>query len=265
VFCSLSDNIQETFGLTPIEAMAAGLPVVVTDWDGYKDTVRNGIDGFAIPTMAAPPGAGHRLAVRHALEVDSYDSYIAQASTAVVADIDATAAAFERLASDPDLRRRMGANGAARARERFDWKVVIRSYEELWRGLAELRAAGEPASPSLGQQNSGFWPARPDPFHLFASFPSGRFSGQTRFVQVAGIDESRVVERLDLKIALVNGSSDVSRAFLLDLWKQVGSRGASAGDILAAGEPSAAPATVRSLLRLAKLGLLRVVDPDRRP
>jgi hypothetical protein len=74
-----------------------------------------------------------------------------------------------------------------------------------------------------------------------------------------------VVERLDLKIALVNGSSDVSRAFLLDLWKQVGSRGASAGDILAAGEPSAAPATVRSLLRLAKLGLLRVVDPDRRP
>ncbi len=32
VFCSLSDNIQETFGLTPIEAMAAELPVVVTDW-----------------------------------------------------------------------------------------------------------------------------------------------------------------------------------------------------------------------------------------
>ena len=265
VFCSLSDNIQETFGLTPIEAMAAGLPVVVTDWDGYKDTVRNGVDGFAIPTMAAPPGAGHRLAVRHALEVDSYDSYIAQASTAVVADVDATAAAFERLASDPDLCRRMGANGAARARERFDWKVVIRSYEELWRGLAELRAAGEPASVPPAQQNSGFWPARPDPFHLFASFPSDRFSGETRFVQVAGIDEGQVVERLDLKIALVNGSSDVSRAFLLDLWKQVGSQGASAGDVLAAGEPSAAPATVRSLLRLAKLGLLRIVHPERRP
>jgi alpha-maltose-1-phosphate synthase len=263
VFCSLSDNIQETFGLTPIEAMAAGLPVVVTDWDGYKDTVRHGVDGFAIPTMAAPPGAGQRLAVRHALEVDSYDSYIGQASTAVVADIDATAAAFERLASDPDLRRRMGANGTARARERFDWKVIIRSYEELWRELAELRAAAEPASPSPAQQNAGFWPARPDPFDLFASFPSSRFSGHTRFVQTPGIDGGQVLERLDLKIALVNGSSDVSRAFLLDLWKQVGSQGASTQDILATREPSAAAATVRSLLRLAKLGLLQVVGPNR--
>jgi glycosyltransferase involved in cell wall biosynthesis len=50
IFCSLSDNIQETFGITPIEAMAAGLPVVVSDWDGYRDTVRDRSDGFRIPT-----------------------------------------------------------------------------------------------------------------------------------------------------------------------------------------------------------------------
>src|SRR5207244_4252611 len=42
LFISFSDNIQETFGLTPIEAMAAGLPCVVTDWNGYRDTVRHG-------------------------------------------------------------------------------------------------------------------------------------------------------------------------------------------------------------------------------
>ena len=166
VFCSLSDNIQETFGLTPIEATAAGLPVVVTDWDGYKDTVRNGIDGFAIPTIAAPPGAGHRLALRHALEVDSYDSYIGQASTAVVADIDATAAAFERLASDPDLRRRMGANGAARARERFDWKVVIRSYEKLSSDPMKSCGAG---LPSCGRPESRRPP--PPPSRIPASGP----------------------------------------------------------------------------------------------
>ena len=41
IFCSLSDNIQETFGLVPLEAMAAGLPVIVSDWDGYRETVRD--------------------------------------------------------------------------------------------------------------------------------------------------------------------------------------------------------------------------------
>ena len=40
---SLADNIQETFGLTPVEAMAAGLPCVMSDWDGYRDTVRDGV------------------------------------------------------------------------------------------------------------------------------------------------------------------------------------------------------------------------------
>ena len=52
---SLSDNMQETFGLTPIEAMAAGLPSVVSDWDGYRDTVQHREHGFRIPTLAPPP------------------------------------------------------------------------------------------------------------------------------------------------------------------------------------------------------------------
>ena len=46
IFCSLSDNIQETYGIAPVEAMAAALPAVISDWDGYKDTVRDGKDGF---------------------------------------------------------------------------------------------------------------------------------------------------------------------------------------------------------------------------
>ena len=45
---SLSDNIQETFGLTPLEAMASGIPVIVSDWDGYRSTVRDNKDGFRI-------------------------------------------------------------------------------------------------------------------------------------------------------------------------------------------------------------------------
>ncbi|MBS0333790.1 MAG: glycosyltransferase family 4 protein, partial [Proteobacteria bacterium] len=57
-FISFSDNIQESFGLTPVEAMAAGLPCIVTDWDGYRDTVRHGEDGFRVDTAAPAPGSG---------------------------------------------------------------------------------------------------------------------------------------------------------------------------------------------------------------
>lgn len=253
-FCSLSDNIQETFGLTPIEAMAAGLPVVVTDWDGYKDTVRDGIDGFAIRTIAAPPGAGQRLAVRHALEIDSYDSYIGQASTAVAVDIDETAAAFERLASNPDLRRRLGANGAARARELFDWKVIVRAYEELWQELDAMRSAGETAS----SPSPGSWPARPDPFDLFAGFPSEAFSGQFRFKRPQDVDETEAAERLALRIALVNASPDITPALLLGMWREVGSEGVTVKDFVAARRDLPAALTVHSLLWLAKLGLLSI-------
>lgn len=75
IFCSLADNIQETFGIVPLEAMAASLPVVVSDWDGYKDTVRDNVDGFRIPTLMPQAGLAGDLALRHALEVDTYDMY----------------------------------------------------------------------------------------------------------------------------------------------------------------------------------------------
>ena len=49
---SPSDNYQETFGLTVIEAMHYGCVPLVTDFDGYRDLVRDGINGFRIRTVA---------------------------------------------------------------------------------------------------------------------------------------------------------------------------------------------------------------------
>jgi glycosyltransferase involved in cell wall biosynthesis len=60
--CSLSDNTQETLGIALIEAMAAGLPIVVSDWDRYKDTGRDGVNGFHIPALTTGPGLGTDLA-----------------------------------------------------------------------------------------------------------------------------------------------------------------------------------------------------------
>lgn len=49
-FTSPIDNIQETFGITPLEAMSCGIPQIVSDWNGYRETVVDNVTGFRIPS-----------------------------------------------------------------------------------------------------------------------------------------------------------------------------------------------------------------------
>lgn len=170
IFVSLVDNVQESFGLTPIEAMASGLPAVISDWDGYRDTVRDGVDGFLIPTLAPPPGAGQELVRRYLTGQDVYGEYLAGASQSVSVDIDATADAIERLADAPDLRARMSAAGQRHARESFDWKIVIPAYEALWDELDRRREADAISSAAVTNAITG--PAELDPYSVFRGFPS---------------------------------------------------------------------------------------------
>src|SRR6185436_6468492 len=169
LFTSLSDNIQETFGLTPIEAMAAGLPSVVSDWDGYRDTIEHGVHGMRIPTLAPPPGQGDDLADAHAAELDTYDRYCGYASQFVAVDVAATADAYVALIGNTDLRRRLGETARATALAAFDWRHVVARYQELWSDLAERRKSAPESAAAAGRTP---WPARPDPFAAFASYPS---------------------------------------------------------------------------------------------
>ncbi len=139
IFCSLSDNVQETFGITPIEAMAAGLPCIVSDWNGYKDTVRDGIDGFRIPSLMPAEGYGNDLAFRYALEIDSYDMYIGHTSNLIAIDINRTASAFTKLVSNHKLRNEMGENAKQRCKNKYDWNIIINKYTDLWNNLHQIR------------------------------------------------------------------------------------------------------------------------------
>lgn len=168
VFCSLSDNIQETFGIVPIEAMAAGIPVVVSDWDGYKDTVRDGIDGYRIPTLMPQAGLGGDLAYRHAVEIDTYDMYCGHSCSLVAIDVPAAAKAFSQLFESAQLRNQMGQAGQQRARAVYDWAVIIPQYETLWAQLNEMRKSQSVALTPLVHPV----PARLDPFYSFANYPT---------------------------------------------------------------------------------------------
>jgi hypothetical protein len=172
VFCSLSDNIQETFGIVPIEAMAAGLPVVVSDWDGYKDTVRHEVDGFRINTNMPEAGLATDLALRHALEIDTYDMYCGHTCSLVSVDIEQAAQAFVDLFESAALRQTMGEAGRTRAQQVYDWKVIIGQYEALWAEQQRVRLAALQSTESAPLNMAHAWPARMDPFHAFANYPT---------------------------------------------------------------------------------------------
>jgi alpha-maltose-1-phosphate synthase len=253
VFCSLSDNIQETFGIVPIEAMAAGLPVVVSDWDGYKDTVRDGVDGFRVPTLMPQAGLGSDLALRHALEIDTYDMYCGHTCSLVAVDVQAAAAAFERLFASPELRRQMGEAGRKRAVEVYDWKPIIGQYEALWAKQTELRLAAEPLPHP--------WPARMDPFHAFASYPTQTLTPQTRLALVDADAQTAITRALAYRqLAMVDFAKVIlpSEAEIRAVLQSATTTGAALEWVQAIPE-NRRPLVFRALAWLVKLGVLKVV------
>jgi phosphatidylinositol alpha-mannosyltransferase len=89
---------QESFGYVLVEAMAAGLPVVASDIAGYREVVRDGVDGLLVPPS----------------------------------DPVALAAALRTVLDDADLARRLGEGGRLRAGE-FSWDRVAPAIEERYR------------------------------------------------------------------------------------------------------------------------------------
>ena len=252
-FVSLSDNIQETFGLTPVEAMAAGLPVVVSDWNGYKDTVRDGVDGFRVPTTLPPAGMGGDLAMRHALGLDTYDFYIGRASLATVIEPTALAQACIALASQPELRSRMGAAGLARATLDFDWPLILQRYAQLADELTKIRLAAGPQAPEA-------WVQRADPFARFAHFSSHTLAGNA----IVLAQPSAQARLNDLRsLAMANYAFEANLLptetiiALLSVLEKSGSQ--TVNELLVAAGV-ATPVGVRCLMWLWKFDLVQVVS-----
>jgi glycosyltransferase involved in cell wall biosynthesis len=168
IFTFPIDNIQETFGLAPLEAMAAGLPQITTDWDGMRDTVSEDV-GIRVPTRSLPAGHGAIDAWGYLTKRLSYAQYSNNISAMTEVDLPALTEAIVTLASDPIKRKAMGAAGLKRVNEQFSWKVIIPQYQDLWGELSSIRGHAETGvtTPHLHPN-----PIAPSPMKLFQSYPS---------------------------------------------------------------------------------------------
>jgi glycosyltransferase involved in cell wall biosynthesis len=262
LFTLLSENIQESFGLAPVEALATGLPVVGTDWDGLKDTIRHGITGFRVPTTLAGPMTD--LAARHEAGLDSYDGFIAGVAQLTAVDVPAATEAFGALLADPALRARMGAVARADALARFDWPVVIGQWRALWEEMARLRRAAraERAAPLRGEERV---PTRPDPALLFADYPTRRLAPETRLALAPGLDAERALARVMELVALTGTAPRrdlIPGAETLRLvFGGLATGPATAAQLVAELPPARAWRAQRALAWLMKMDVLRLAPP----
>ena len=177
IFTLPVDNIQETYGLAPVEAMAAGLPVVCSDWNGFKDTIVDGETGIRVRTLMSREGSGRTIAERFEDGQDNYYQYLGFVHQRTAIDVRELANAYASLIENPDLRARMGEAGKARARQFYDWAAVIPQYQALWAEQNARRARGVPTSPRDGTQPAN--PTGVDPFRLYRNYPSDTITDGT--------------------------------------------------------------------------------------
>lgn len=258
IFLSLADNVQESFGLGALEAMAAGLPCIVSDWNGYRDTVRDGVDGYRIPTVMPGAGAGLDLAQRHDDGADSHDLYSAHVSQAVALDGTALAQACARLADDAALRRTLGANGRQHVRAEFDWPVVFGRYRALWRELDERRRADAALGPAL----PAAVPDRLDPFDAFATYPSRQITPASTVELAPDASLALLRQYRDLAINRVAHASLPTLEAFGQIFGSIESRPTQVDELLDALGPCDRPTLLRGLAWLCKMDLLRIRAAD---
>ena len=108
VFLFPGDCLNEAFGQTTIEALACGLPIIQSGWDGLKDTLTPEA-GYMIPAYAAP--APERLE-NLAVVLDTPSQFLALAQ-AIVIDREAWFRANDELMGDEGLRGQIGLQARA--------------------------------------------------------------------------------------------------------------------------------------------------------
>ncbi|MEC8199812.1 MAG: glycosyltransferase family 4 protein [Pseudomonadota bacterium] len=253
IFVSLVDNVQESFGLTPIEAMASGLPVLVTDWDGYRDTVRDGVDGFLVPTLAPPAGSGQELVRRYLAGEDVYGEYLAGTSQSVAVDVEATAAHLERLVETPALRRKMGTAAQARVRAIYDWKSIIPAYEDLWRELNVVREREARVGPRVKHAITG--PTELDPYAVFRSFPTHALRELDR-IEVSDQAARLLAQRLQHRMNMFAPVHLIEPAELPRLLTIL-NRNRTVGEALVEWPDAKRNHVLRTLVWLVKMGVAR--------
>ncbi len=214
-FVSPTDCLTESFGLTIIEAMASGVPQVVPDWNGYRDTVRHGETGFLVPTRWT--SCSEDLFYTGATRGWIFDQFATGQSIAV--DMGEMERYLHLLINNEQLRSNMADCSRRRALEHYSFKAVARQYNELWNELDHI-AGGIPSPPSVAQLT------RPRYHHFFGHYASDTLADETALhITSAGRHISRAQKITPTYPAFFAEFNILDEEILRAVLELVGSRG----------------------------------------
>ena len=137
VFVSLSDNIQESFGLTLLEAMKSGLPLICSEWDGYKDLVKNGVNGFLVKSYKIKDSnkiffKNRELSIfpfNNSVHYWGQDLFLNSQITFF--DYNDFFEKLLKIIENDNLRNKLS-KASKRIGKQYEWKKIIGKYDNLW-------------------------------------------------------------------------------------------------------------------------------------
>jgi glycosyltransferase involved in cell wall biosynthesis len=101
----VNPSLRESFGVSVLEAQACEIPVIASNTGGLPKVMRDGVTGFLVPPE----------------------------------DVNAIAEKIELLASNGDLRKRMGKAGREFVRKNYDWNENVNIMEKLYDSLLRIQ------------------------------------------------------------------------------------------------------------------------------
>ena len=127
------DNPTEGLGIAPIEALACGLPVLVSDWDGMREAVREGVNGMFIPTHWFPGSS--RIGAFSPITGFSIESMLL--AQCIVLDQQGLTTKLDRLFHDPDLRKKLSQGALETSKDYTTTIINQRVFTTFQSQLAE--------------------------------------------------------------------------------------------------------------------------------
>jgi glycosyltransferase involved in cell wall biosynthesis len=104
--------LEEDFGLSMVEALSQGIPVIASDWGGIKDIIRNGQDGFLIKTYF-------------------------KENNLIGLDTGQMVGSIDKLLSDKVSYKRLSCNALMRYQENFSKRVFLANMNTLLKDLGK--------------------------------------------------------------------------------------------------------------------------------